>query len=46
MLNPEAVKTCQEYADTLSLPYAFQHLSSAKAVDVEYILLSLKDASK
>ena len=34
MLNPGAVKTCQEYADTLSLPYVFQQLSSAKRVDV------------
>ena len=34
MLNPGAVKTCQEYADILSLPYVLQQLSSAKKVEV------------
>ena len=34
MLNPGAVKTCQEYADVLSLPYVLQQLSSAKRVEV------------
>ena len=32
MLNPGAVKACQKYADTFSLPYLFQQLSSAKDV--------------
>ena len=34
LLNPGAVKTCQEHADTLSLSYVSQQLSLAKRVDV------------
>ena len=34
MLNPGAVKTCKEDADTLSLSYVSQQLSSAKRMDV------------
>ena len=49
MLNPGAVKTFQEYADTVFLPYVFQQLSTAKRVDIvwdEYILHSLKNVTR
>jgi len=49
ILNPGAVKTFQEYADTAFLPYVFLQLSTAKRVDVlwdEYILHNLKDVTR
>ena len=44
MLNPGAVKTFQEYADKVFLPYVFQQLSSTQRLDIiwdEYIPNSL-----
>jgi len=49
MINPGAVKTFQEYADTVFLPYVFQQLTTVKRVDVvwdEYVLHSLKDVTR
>ena len=38
IVNPGAVKTCQKYADTLSLSYVSQQLSSAKRVHYKAVL--------
>ena len=49
MLNPGTVKTFQEYADKVFLPYVFQQLSTAQRVEVvwdEYITNSLKDVTR
>ena len=49
MLNPGTVKTFQEYADKVFLPYVFQQLSTAQRVDVvwdKYIVNSLKDVTR